>query len=334
MTSKINKQIALLLGGFSGEREVSKSSSKAIYEALISLGYSVELIDPAYGKNQPKNIDDFFCEKDYTELSIKNYIDTVNLPLFDSIDLAFLGLHGKYGEDGSIQALLEMRGVNYTGSGVTASALAMDKVRSKIFFKHYGVKTPDWFVVDRESIDIKKIKKEIEISFHYPCVIKPNDQGSTLGLTICNDDSQVENAVTLAEQYSNKILVESYIEGREITVGILGEKILPVLEIIPKNQLYDYECKYTHGMSEYIVPADIPSQIAANIQQQSYNAFKSLGCKAYSRVDLRLSNDMKSYCLEVNTLPGMTSTSLVPKMAKAIGISFEEIIEQIIEYSE
>ncbi len=333
MTLKKNIQIALLTGGFSGEREVSKSSSKAIHTALLSLGYNVTLIDPAYGSNQPGNIDEFFTKKDFSELSAKNYITAVNLPLFDSIDLAFLGLHGKYGEDGSIQALLEMRNVNYTGSGVTASALAMDKVRSKIFFKHSGVRTPDWFIVNRESIDIKKIQTEIELSFGYPCVIKPNDQGSTLGLTICQDSTQIEDALLLAEKYSAKYLIERYIEGREITVGIIGNKILPVLEIIPKNSLYDYECKYTDGMSEYVVPADIPANIAEDIQQQSYAAFLALGCKGYGRVDLRLSNDLKSYCLEVNTLPGMTSTSLVPKMAKAIGISFEELIESIISLS-
>ena len=177
--------------------------------------------------------------------------------------------------------------------------------------------------------EIKRINKE----FGFPAVIKPNDQGSTVGLTVCKDPHGVEAALELSFQFSDKALLEEYIDGREVTVGILENKALPVLEIKPKSGLYDYESKYTSGMSEYIVPADIPEEAAEKMQHQAMLAFSALGCEVYGRVDFRMDNNFKTYCLEVNTLPGMTATSLVPKMAKVVGISFEQLIERIIRLS-
>lgn len=325
--------IALLLGGMSTERAVSKSSAKSIYAALQSMGHKVTLVDPAYGLKQPENEADFFSEKDFTDLSSGNYIDAVNSVLFDNIDIAFIGLHGQYGEDGIIQSLLELRGIKYTGSKILASSLSMDKIMSKILFKHYGIGTPEWFSIDKNGASYDSLPEMISKSFGYPCVIKPNDQGSTVGLTVCKDESEVHEAVKLAHQFSTKALVEEFIEGRELTVGIIEQTALPVLEIRPKHGLYDYECKYTSGMSEYLVPADVPKEVERELQSQALLAFNSLGCHGYGRLDFRLSPDNKTYCLEMNTLPGMTSTSLVPKMAKAVGISFEQLIDRILRLS-
>ncbi len=326
-------KIALLLGGTSPERAVSKSSGASIYNALKNLGYETILIDPAYGVNQPKNRDDFFSEEDFVEISNRKVGECIFSKYFDEVDLAFLALHGKWGEDGAIQSLLEMRGINYTGSKVLPSAISMDKVMSKILFQHYNIPTPKWFAVHINEAADAAIAKMITKNVGYPCVIKPNDQGSTVGLTICKKEDEVHAAIQLAHQFSEKALIEEYIPGHEITVAVLENKALPVLEIKPKHDLYDYECKYTSGMSEYIVPADIPQKAAKQIQEQALKAFYALGCEVYGRADFRVNNNYKPFCLEVNTLPGMTSTSLVPKMAKAVGISFEELIERIIKLS-
>ncbi len=332
MTNKKKPVIALLLGGTSPEREVSKSSAGSIYKALTTLGYKTILVDPAYGKHQPHKEEDFFKKEDFAELSNRNYVDAVNSKIFDEVDLAFLALHGKWGEDGTIQSLLELRGIKYTGSNVISSSMAMDKLMSKILFRHYEIDTPDWIVAERKDSEAD-LKKRIKDNFAYPCVIKPNDQGSTVGLTICKNEADITNALKLAFHYAEKVLIEEYISGHEVTVGVLEDKPLPVLEIKPKHGIYDYECKYTSGMSEYEVPANIPEWVQLELQSQALKAFKALGCSVYARMDFRLSNDFKTYCLEVNTLPGMTSTSLVPKMAKAVGISFEELIDRIIKLS-
>ena len=332
MRSKKKPVVALLVGGTSPEREVSKSSGYSIYKALISLGYETVLIDPAYGKNQPKKNEDFFAKKNYSAVLNKNYVEAINFRIFDRIDIAFLALHGRWGEDGTIQSLLELKGIKYTGSNVVTSAIAMDKLMSKILFKHYDINTPAWIVVGKDDIE-KDIKKKIKENFGYPCVVKPNDQGSTVGLTICKNADGLSKALKLAQKFSDKVLIEEYISGHEVTVGVLDSKALPVLEIKPKHGIYDYECKYTHGMSVYEVPANLPEWVQLELQAQALKAYNALGCKAYARMDFRLSNDYNTYCLEVNTLPGMTSTSLVPKMAKAIGISFEELIDKIIKLS-
>lgn len=325
--------IALLLGGTSPERIISKRSSASIYSAVKSLGYECKLINPAYGKIQPNKPEDYFSDEDHFEISNRNYVEAVNSELFDGVDLAFIGLHGKWGEDGTIQSLLELRGIKYTGSKILSSSLAMDKAMSKILFQHYGVQTARWFSIDKSSADANAVIKMIEKEIGFPAVVKPNDQGSTVGLTICEKPVNVKDSLKLSFQYSDKVLIEEYILGREVTVAILEDKALPVLEIKPKHGFYDYESKYTSGMSEYIVPADIPKETADKIQKQALLAFNALQCEVYGRVDFRMNNELEPYCLEVNTLPGMTSTSLVPKMAKAVGISFEQLIERIIRLS-
>ncbi len=325
--------VALLVGGTSPEREVSKSSGKSILSALLSLGYNVKVIDPAYGLNQPSDVEKFFAKEDFAERSNRNYVEAVNSSLFDYVDVAFIGLHGKWGEDGTIQSLLELRGIKYTGSKILASAVSMDKCMTKVMFQHFDVNTPRWFVVNKTDEDFDLIRSKIKKFFGYPCVFKPNDQGSTIGLTICRGDVEVPQSIKSALEFSDKVLVEEYIPGREMTVAILNSKALPVLEIKPKSGFYDYENKYTHGRTDYIVPAEIPPKIAEHLRHQAQLAFNSVGCESYARVDFRVTDDFKVYCLEVNSLPGMTSTSLVPKMAKAAGISFEELIDRIIKNS-
>ncbi|MCU7495915.1 MAG: D-alanine--D-alanine ligase [Ignavibacteria bacterium] len=333
MSENKNVKIALLLGGTSPEREVSKHSGKSIYKALKDLGYNVKAIDPALGINQPEDPELLFEEKDYAEISNRNCIEAVNSAMFDDVDLAFLALHGKWGEDGTIQSLLELRGIKYTGSGVLSSSLAMDKSMTKIMFQHYGVLTPKWFVVSPFDYDEAVAKDKVEKLLGYPCIIKPNEGGSTIGLTVCNNESEIDDAVKLALKYSESAVVEEFIPGHEVAVGVLDKMALPVLEIRPKHGHYDYECKYTHGMSEYIVPAEFSEEISEKLQEQAILAFKAAGCKGYGRLDFRLTDDGRMYCLEVNTLPGMTDTSLVPKMAKAMGMSFKELLEKIITLS-
>ena len=326
-------KVLLLLGGTSPEREVSKSTGKSVYEALLNLGHEVIILDPAYGINQPYEVEDYFNENDYTEILNENYLDAVNLISANQINVAFLALHRKYGEDGTIQSLLELKGIKYTGSKVLSSAIAMDKIMSKILFEEYKVITPKWFQFKKDERTTEDVNNLIEQKFGYPAVVKPNDQGSTVGLTICKSSEQLVDAIHNAFEYSDRILVEEYIPGRELTVAVIDNSAMPVLEIRPKHGIYDYECKYTSGMSEYIVPADVPEKVAKSLQEIAVQACKSLRCEVYARVDFRLSPDNKVYTLEVNTLPGMTSLSLVPKMAKAMGISFEQLVEKIITLS-
>ncbi len=329
--NKNKPQIALLLGGTSPEKEVSKSSAASVYAALLTLGYKVKLINPAYGINQPLKTEDFFAEKEFSEISNRNFIETVNSSLFDDVELAFLTLHGKWGEDGSIQSLLELRGIKYTGSKALSSAVAMDKAMSKILFKEYSVETPKGFMIERPSYNIQSVFEKVEAEFGFPVVVKPNDQGSTVGLAICKEKAGLPESIKTAFEYANNVLIEEYISGRELTVAILDGEALPPLEIKPKSGFYDYESKYTKGLTEYVVPAKVSEEITTKLKAQALLAFKALRCEGYARVDFRMNEQNKIYCLEVNTLPGMTATSLVPKMAKVVGISFEQLVEKIIE---
>ena len=330
---KSKPRIALLLGGTSPERAVSKSTGKSVYNALQNMGYPTIIIDPAYGDEQPENIELYFAEEDYRPITNPNYIKALSLNVWEKIDLAFLALHGKWGEDGTIQSMLELKEIKYTGSKVLSSALAMDKIKSKILFDHHRVRTPKWIAVKNGEIKSDYVVDRIKNELGFPVVIKPNDQGSTVGLTICHKESEVDAALILAYEYSERVLVEEYIPGRELTVAIINNEPLPVLEIKPKHGIYDYECKYTSGMSEYIVPAPLPEIVFQELQVMAVQAFKALRCEGYARVDFRLNPENLPYTLEVNTLPGMTSLSLVPKMANAAGISFEELVEIIINLS-
>jgi D-alanine-D-alanine ligase len=338
--------IIVLTGGNSSERNVALASGRAIAKGLRESGHKVKVIDPIYGADQPDESaifeghttvgEEFPTAEELNTYSSRKVLECIQSVHFDNTDIVFLGLHGKFGEDGKIQSLLEMRGVKYTGSGVTSSAMAMDKDISKIMFNYCNIPTPRWFMIRKGMNDLLKIDENIKLEMGYPAVIKPNDEGSTVGLSIVEpdvEDTQLGSSLELAFRYSDKIMIEQFIAGRELTVAILGNEALPVVEIKPKDGFYDYEHKYTRGMTEYFCPADLPEKLALELREKSLMAHNALGCRAYSRVDFRLNPNGEYFCLEVNTLPGMTELSLVPKAAGGIGMSFPALLNKIIEYS-
>ena len=294
---KPNK-IAVLMGGPGEEREISLQSGKAIQLALEAIGYNV------LGITMENKLGDIISD-------------------LHSVDLVFLGLHGSIGENGTIQGFLESLGLKYTGSDPLSSAICMDKNISKIIARDSKVNTPNWEIVTRgQTLN--------EDNSEFPLVIKPNDQGSTVGLTIVHDESELGSALDLAFKYSSSVMVEQFIKGRELTVTLIGGKALPVCEIIPSHELYDYECKYTSGMSKYVCPADIDLDLTKRIQEITERLFDVLKCRHYSRADFRLDHEDNLWFLEMNTLPGMTDTSLAPMTAKAAGLSFNDLIECIV----
>jgi D-alanine-D-alanine ligase len=321
----------LLAGGSSPEREISLRSGKAVYRALLELNYEVFLVDPALGKDQPKTPEEFFDPLLHKNLvNTKNYLDSFQLEVFKNADLVFIILHGKWGEDGTVQSILDLMNLRYTGSGVLGSSIGIDKHLSKVIVKHFGVTTPQWKILSRkDELNPDKIIEEVGL----PCIFKPNDQGSTIGFSLVEKKEDIPKAFEEALKYSDKVLIEKYIKGRELTVSILGDEALPIIEVKPKHQLYDYECKYTKGMTEYICPAELDENLAKKIQTQALSAFRACRCEIFGRVDFILDENNVPYFLEINTLPGMTDLSLVPMAAKSVGISFNELINKIIEIS-
>lgn len=305
-------KIAVLFGGISGEREVSLSSGKGIIDALKEKGHEVTGID-----FHPNRLDEI-----------------INL----NVDLIFIGLHGKFGEDGRIQGLLDMLGIPYVGSGVLASALAMDKAKAKHVFEtnHIPVAESKTYPITANT-DLDQLVQKINSAITPPFVIKPNREGSTLGLTVVTDLNQVKHAVENAALSDDTVLVEDFIKGKELTVSVLGlvgkEEALPIIEIVPKNSFYDYESKYSPGGSKHIIPAQIDERTTKQIQEYAIQAHQLLGCKTYSRVDFILNKENIPVILEVNTLPGMTPTSLFPDAAKANGMSYQDMIETFVQLS-
>ena len=333
-------KIAVLFGGISTERNVSISGGKAVMNALRKKGHEVIPIDPAFGADALEksesvisDIHQFLTPEDLKQFSKRSYIECINLDIFDEIDAAFIVLHGKYGEDGLIQALLEFRGVPYTGSDVKASSLAMDKDTSKLILGAADVLTPQWTVLMQEDTDDLDLLDDVRKMLGNEIVVKPNDQGSTIGISIIRDGNldDLSNAVKLAGKYSRKIIVERYIEGRELTVAFVGDQFLPVIEIVPEKGFYDYEAKFTKGKTEYICPADISEDIAEFMTNHAVSAAAAIGCSGFGRVDFRLNDEGLPICLEANTIPGFTEMSLVPMAAKEAGIDFPELCEKIVE---
>ncbi len=332
-------KIAVIFGGISTERDISIKSGQAVFNALTELGYEVIGVDPALGSEGfIYNIHDFTKVPKLEELKLnglypKQYLASITHPIFDDIDFAFIVLHGKYGEDGTIQSLFEFRGIPYSGSGIKASSIAIDKNTSKIMFSAVGITTPQWTILKPNDIGNYEIYDELRQEFAKGMVIKPNDQGSTVGVTIILDGNldEIHKGCELASKLSDLILVEQYIPGKEITVGILGKEPLPVIEIVPESGFYDFEHKYTKGKTQYVCPADIPEDIAEFSQQLAIMAFNVLGCSGLGRADFRLDDDGQPFLLEINTIPGFTETSLVPKAAKEIGIDFNQLCQKIID---
>lgn len=331
-------KIGLLCGGISPERDISLASGKNVARALRTKDFEVTVIDPAYGLQQPdeEEIFSFSIKSEAPKTdnrrpqSQRTYIETIQNIIPDDVSAAFIALHGTWGEDGKIQALLEFRGVPYTGSGILASALAMDKLISKRIFTGCGILTPPWITIHK-NYEQKTVKKEIDQQFGYPVVVKPTNQGSTVGMAIVQEEAQLDEALTVALRFSDTIIIEMYVSGKEITVSILGDEALPVIEIRPKQGYYDYKSKYTAGMTDYLVPAPLEGSASKNIQEIALKAFHVLGCKGFGRIDFRLNYAGEAYCLEANTIPGLTGTSLVPKAARAVGIEFEDLCDRIVQ---
>ena len=292
-------RVGVLMGGPSEEREVSIATGQAVIKACAENGYTATKF--GFTNNYKKHL---------KKLKTQNII--------------FNALHGGIGENGKIQAWLDKNNIKYTGSGAIASSLCMDKAASKEIAKRNGIETPDWQL-------IQKATQKVKISL--PFVVKPNDQGSTVGLSIVKNDQFIQSAIDLAFQHGNKVIIEKFISGRELTMPIINEDAYPIVEINPKNNYYDYECKYTPGMSEYSCPADLEQNLVEKIESNTIKLFQKFDCSVYARADYILDKSGVPYFLEMNTLPGMTSTSLVPKSAYARGQSFQKLIRNIIELS-
>ncbi|MFG6148667.1 D-alanine--D-alanine ligase [Halobacillus sp. B23F22_1] len=305
-------KVAVLYGGVSGEREVSLSTGKGIIQALKNKGHEVIGID-----FDPSKIEQLIHLK---------------------VDLVFIGLHGRFGEDGRIQGLLDMLDIPYVGSGVLSSALAMDKAKSKQIFETNDIPTAlsHSYEINRYE-NYSVIAEEVKASFTTPFVVKPNQEGSTLGLTIVKEDSQIDKAIEVAAASDTVILVEEYVRGREVTVPVVGkqgeETALPVIEIIPKSDYYDFDSKYKPGGSEHIVPAKVSDELTEQLQNYAVQAHQLLGCSVYSRVDFIINENNTPIILEVNTLPGMTPTSLFPDSAQVVGWSYDDLVEQFVNLS-
>jgi D-alanine-D-alanine ligase len=301
-------RIGVLMGGPSSEREISLKSGKAVYEALKQSGLEVIAVD------------------------IKTDSIEENTRLIESckIDCAFLALHGRFGEDGQIQEILEIIKIPYTGSGVLASRLAMDKVASRKIFQSNGLNVPKYKVVEKASYNSDwKVNNDLKL----PLVIKPATHGSSIGLSIIDRLEDLDKAVDSAFRFDERIIIEEYVEGREVTVGVLKEQPLPVIEIIPKKRFFDYEAKYTPGMTDYEVPAKLEESVAREVKKAALSAHKLLGCYGFSRVDMILSKDNLPFVLEVNTIPGLTNTSLLPRAANTEGVEFRKSLPGALRHS-
>lgn len=330
-------KILLLAGGDSNERQVSLDSGRAVYDSLKRQGHIVFAIDPATGKSLLGSDGNFIVFKpdekgsSLSRSSSFSLTSTLGSPAFQDIEIVFITLHGGSGEGGMLQGLLEIAGKKHTGSNMTASAIAMDKAISKRLCLSEGIKTPDFALYRFSSDQIdSKIIKEIEKSFDFPIIVKPNDGGSTIGLTKVEKKEQLEEAFKTALQESNNIIVERYIKGREITAAVLDGKALPLVEIIPKSGLYDYQAKYEKGKSKYIAPAKLNAKLTKEIQDSAVQIYNIIGCAGLSRIDFILDKEDGFYFLELNSLPGMTELSLAPMAAKAAGMDFDNLLDTLI----
>jgi D-alanine-D-alanine ligase len=289
------RYITVLKGGPSAEREVSLRSGTAAAEALREAGYEVSEV----------------------------IVEDADFALPADTELAFLALHGTFGEDGQVQDILEARGVPYTGANAAASRIAFNKEKTKEKFREHGVPTPEGQLVSRVE----------EVTLSLPLFVKPNAQGSSVGTHPATTREELAAALADALKFDSSALVERFIRGRELTVGVVGDEVFPIVEIHPLDGFYDYANKYTKGRTEYFCPARVSEEIASTIQKHALAAHRALGQTVYSRIDFLLEKDLHPYCLEVNTIPGMTATSLLPKAAAAAGITFPQLCRRIIELS-
>ena len=331
-------RITVLMGGTSSERDVSLASGLRIAEALRTRGHDVRSVDTAKGALSEEDERCLIAAgvvkvlpptpEDLAKMNAESLADVAaRLPTRGECDVAFLALHGGRGEDGTIQALLDLAGVPYTGSGHLPSALAMDKDLSKQIMRSHGVQTADWLMANDPQAPPSADAAGAALG--WPMIVKPSKQGSTVGLSIVKVPAELAPAIAEAFTHDDEVMLEQFIAGRELTVAILGGEALPVGEIIAKKEIYDYECKYTPGMAEEIFPAALSAAEVADVQDQAKRAFVGLKLAGCARIDFRMAAGGEFFCLEANTLPGMTTTSLVPQAAAAAGISFPELCERI-----
>lgn len=298
-----NKKVAVLMGGLSGEREVSLRSGRAVAEGLRRKGYDIVEID----------VDSSLPEKLRAEKA----------------EVAFIVLHGKYGEDGVVQGCLEMMQIPYTGSGLLSSAISMDKILCKRMLQERGFLTPAFSYFDKNYSSVQNFLENFSIS--YPVIVKPSREGSTLGITIVKNRSELEKSISSALEFDSRILVEEFIQGREVTAGILNGEPLPIIEVVPKSGFYDFHSKYTKGATEYLVPAPLSAALTKEIQTITSEIYQELGCEGVARADYMIDSSERIFFLEINTIPGMTETSLIPKAAAEQKISFEDLVEKILD---
>ena len=323
-------KVVLLMGGRSAEREISLRTGHGIGRALRNLGHEVTAIDAADGRligagEAPSPaLEGPQTRSHLPEVSVRA---VAGAEAVNQADVVFIALHGGAGENGTVQALLELAGKPYTGSGVLASSLAMNKAMAKRVFEREGIPTPRWRLVSADRLG----EVDAPALGGYPLVVKPNEQGSTVGLTIVTRPEDLSGALNLAFEYGREVLIEQFIPGRELTVAMLGGEPLPIVEIRPKGGHYDYETKYTPGMSEYSCPAELPEPLARGIQDLGRRAAEALACGGVCRVDFRLGPREEPFCLEVNTIPGMTPTSLVPMAAQARGLDYDQLVARMVE---
>lgn len=303
-----NYKVALLCGGKSTEREISLKSGEGAREALVQAGFQVTNIDPANKEELSRLITEKF-------------------------DVAFLCMHGKYGEDGTLQGFLETVGLPYTGSGVWSSATSINKATSKLFYKTYGVKTPEMVRLEKgDAIDAEEI--ESKVGAH--CVVKAVKGGSTLGLFVATNKQEIECNIKEAFKYDDEVIVERFVSGEEFTVPVIGNEepqALPVIQILPKDGFYDFEAKYAPGGSKHLCPAPISEDLTKKMQEMGVAAHKALKCEGVSRTDVLVDENGECWALETNSLPGMTKTSLLPEAAGVAGITFPELCTKLIEYA-
>jgi D-alanine-D-alanine ligase len=299
-------RVGVVMGGTSAEREVSLKTGLAVSSALSTVGFDVVAIELGPG------------------------IDPGRALIEADVEVAFLALHGRLGEDGCIQGLCEVLGIPYTGSGVLASALAMDKLKSKELFRLHNVPTPPYYVFDHATLDDLE---EVHGSFGFPVIVKPRREGSSFGLSKAESVSELARAIEVAQRYDRSVLVERFVAGSEVSVGILDGRVLGAIEIVPKSGIYDYHAKYTAGMTEYHLPARLPPTRYRGVLNLAERAAQALDTRGAVRVDLLVTPGQNEYVLEVNTLPGMTPTSLLPKIAQAAGYDFAALCSAIVEHA-
>lgn len=342
--------IVVLAGGISTERDVSITSGSMVAKALRNRGHRVVLLDVFMGYEYDEcDVEKLFSEGyDFTKglgvgetvpdlekvrasrrKQFPSYFGENVEKICRKADICFLALHGGDGENGRVQAAFDLMGIRYTGSGYLASANAMNKGVTKSIFMQHSVGTPTGVCFRPEDIESGKIAAYDK----FPCVVKPCSGGSSVGVSIVESKEDFERAMNEAFTYESEVLVEEYIKGREFSVGVIGGKALPIIEIIPKSGFYDYINKYQSGRTEEICPAELDEETTNRMQREAEKAYDALGLEAYGRIDFLLTADGKMYALEANTLPGMTSASLIPQEAAAVGIGYEELCDKIIEVS-